>query len=337
MLAPADCDVVHPGVQHSALLAAGLASRGRLRKLFTQLQIGSEPGFPWKQLLTIPPLNRRVARRVTTLLPDSSIARRQQMMEILISVMGRHASSLTTSLSRTARRKFAGRVARETTGDTQYSISTDGAALRLFEVYKETHPHLVRVLDVAHPYPLYARQLLQEDASRWGFHPEKYDDYYVQFVSAEVDDELLLAHRILVASKFTGLSLTRSGVPAEKVQMVPYGVPLHARRFPTAEIPARPLRLLFVGAVSERKGISLLLRAMMRLNTRRVPVTLDLVGHDSMNVLSTIKPPSNTTFHGPLPGAKLDELFRQAHYLVLPSICEGFGRVLIEALGWGAS
>lgn len=101
---------------------------------------------------------------------------------------------------------------------------------------------------------------------------------------------------------------------------------------------AEPPYLLFVGTLHPRKNIELLIDAYNRI-AERIPHRLMLVGktgwnYDKINQKIKASPHSekiNT------PGAifknqELANIYRSAAILVYPSLCEGFGRPLLEAM-----
>ncbi|MBD3166939.1 glycosyltransferase [bacterium] len=105
----------------------------------------------------------------------------------------------------------------------------------------------------------------------------------------------------------------------------------------------RPLRLLFIGNLIERKGLDVLLKALTRL-FGEVPFHLDIVGGseadptyaEAMEVLvDRLGLSGVVTFHGHTVGERLRELYRQADVLTVPSSYEGFGIVYLEGMAFG--
>ncbi|MDU8913284.1 glycosyltransferase family 4 protein [Aestuariicoccus sp. MJ-SS9] len=89
-----------------------------------------------------------------------------------------------------------------------------------------------------------------------------------------------------------------------------------------------PIRLLFVGKPSRRKGIDLIARVMAELGTR---VQLTFVGPSPEP--SDI--PSGATFTGSRDRAGVRDAYREADLLLFPSRAEGFGLAAAEALSCG--
>ena len=102
------------------------------------------------------------------------------------------------------------------------------------------------------------------------------------------------------------------------------------------------LRILFVGNLIRRKGLHHLLEALRSLEGR--PFRLDVVGseeHDRRYAAAVrervraLALGGRVHFHGALAGGSLEERFRAAQLLVVPSSYEGFGIVYLEAMGFG--
>jgi glycosyltransferase involved in cell wall biosynthesis len=102
------------------------------------------------------------------------------------------------------------------------------------------------------------------------------------------------------------------------------------------------LRILFVGNLIPRKGLHTLLTALHSLEGRSF--RLDVVGREDADrgYAASIRRQAaelgltdRIHFHGALTGAALEEEFRAAHLLAVPSSYEGFGIVYLEAMGFG--
>jgi alpha-maltose-1-phosphate synthase len=148
------------------------------------------------------------------------------------------------------------------------------------------------------------------------------------------DLELADADCVIVASSFTRDSLNHCPERPRRIEIVPYGAPPAVAR---AHLPAddrkRPLRALFVGHLSQRKGLADLHDAMTHV---RGLVTLTMVGPR----VTADCPAVNRVIEAhhwlpPVPHARLLELMADHDVLVFPSIVEGFGLVITEALSRG--
>lgn len=119
------------------------------------------------------------------------------------------------------------------------------------------------------------------------------------------------------------------------IDVIPNGVSAHIfqpGREPRAD---RPVRLLFVGKLSDpRKGFSYLLGAYRILRARGANVVLDVVGAAGSG--DPPPPLEGLTYHGAVDLAELVRRYRTCDVFVAPSTSqESFGIVLIEAMACG--
>ena len=129
-------------------------------------------------------------------------------------------------------------------------------------------------------------------------------------------------------------------VPSSRVEIVFNGVPAPtAARRMVKENAVR--RLLFVGNLSERKGVTDLLKALSSPGFEDLPLELVLAGdgdirsyQDKANALGLEK---KVRFTGWVGQGEVAELMAQADVLVLPSYDEGLPLVILEALGNGVA
>ncbi len=119
------------------------------------------------------------------------------------------------------------------------------------------------------------------------------------------------------------------------------------RALTAADVVARAaeegdLRILFVGNLIPRKGLHHLLKALHSLAGR--PFRLDVVGseeHDPSYAASVrervreLGLEGQVRFHGALAGESLEQRFRSAQLLAVPSSYEGFGIVYLESMCFG--
>jgi glycosyltransferase involved in cell wall biosynthesis len=132
--------------------------------------------------------------------------------------------------------------------------------------------------------------------------------------------------RYIALNEFCRQKFIAGGLPADRIVVKPNFV--DAGPAP-AEGPRRGV--LFVGRLSQEKGVAVLADAMRRLNGQ---VPLAVVGSGPQAGLLTGLP--GVTMHGSLPGDQVMGLMRQAQMLVMPSIWyENFPRTLVEAFGCG--
>jgi glycosyltransferase involved in cell wall biosynthesis len=151
------------------------------------------------------------------------------------------------------------------------------------------------------------------------------------------------SRRVLTHSTFCRERLIdRLGLPYEKIVVIPPGV--DAAQF--HPVDAAPLRarysvaqryLLFVGSLGPRKNLPVLLRAWRLLQAKFPAMELVIAGatspifpEDGQN------PPPGVRFLGHVPEPELPALYSGAEALIMPSLYEGFGLPLLEAMACGA-
>lgn len=152
---------------------------------------------------------------------------------------------------------------------------------------------------------------------------------------ARKEEELAGADAVIVASSFTRQTLAEALTLRAPVYVVPYGAPTVPDAAPPAPPKTKggPLRVLFVGILGQRKGISYLLEAVAALGTH---VELTLLGIKAAADCPALDAAVRT--HRWIPTAPhaevLAEMERQ-DVLVFPSLFEGFGLVILEAMSRG--
>jgi glycosyltransferase involved in cell wall biosynthesis len=147
------------------------------------------------------------------------------------------------------------------------------------------------------------------------------------------DTELALADQIIVASSFTKQTLENYPGGLAPITVIPYGFPAVTVGRVYESLEKRPLKLLFVGGLSQRKGIANLLEAVDQLGNA---VTLTIVGHKSVEDCIPLNEALNRHNYIPsLPHASILQLMRAHDVFVFPSLFEGFGLVITEAMSQG--
>jgi len=154
------------------------------------------------------------------------------------------------------------------------------------------------------------------------------DEYYERMIS-----EPHLADIVIGASPFTLQSLHESGISPAKTRLLPLGFEIDHIEFRLKARPVRPFRLAFVGRITQSKGIRYLLEAIKQFDSRQVE--LHLIGYvqGSEDELNRYKP--YFVRHEPMAQYELFRKYQEFDAFILPSICEGFGLALLEAMAAG--
>ncbi|MGN6291493.1 MAG: glycosyltransferase family 4 protein [Chitinophagaceae bacterium] len=173
-------------------------------------------------------------------------------------------------------------------------------------------------------------ELLREEYARWKLSFHGVDRRNIKKEEAEYE----LSDRITVPSEFVRKSFLLKGIPEQKICKVVYGARLD-RFSKLADPDHNKFVVLWVGAVSIRKGFMYLLDAFRRL--KHPNKELQVVGTvmPEIRQLLTGQNLDRVNFMGVLPNVKLAEMYSKANVFVLPSLEEGLAMVQGEALACG--
>ena len=177
---------------------------------------------------------------------------------------------------------------------------------------------------------------LQEEYARVGMNFSKvtrFDEAYRR----QEEEEMALADIHCVASTIVVDQLGEKQIPHERIWRVPYGAD-DAVFFPSESTQQSnsSFRIIFAGQLTLRKGVRFLLEALAQSD--QSDWTVDLYGGASEETESDLNAYQGAPVirkHGAVSQEKLADAFRSANLLVLPSLEEGFGLVVAQALSCG--
>lgn len=150
--------------------------------------------------------------------------------------------------------------------------------------------------------------------------------------------EYATADYIVVPSTFAYNSFIAQGITPTKVISIPYGVDTTFFAPPINKPPQHKFIALFVGMVSLQKGIHYLLEAWNQAALPQETTELWLVGNtqkDFLTIAHYLPTNINIKFLGGVSKEQLRTIYHQASVFVLPSVQDGFGMVLGEAMATG--
>lgn len=147
------------------------------------------------------------------------------------------------------------------------------------------------------------------------------------------DRELALADVIFVASSFTKKTLKEYSGNLPEIKVIPYGFPPANNQKEYKPLVNRKLKVLFVGGLSQRKGISYLFEAVEGLEDK---VELTIVGQKAVaNCKALNLALEKHTWIPSLSHNQVLACMREHDVFVFPSLFEGFGLVITEAMSQG--
>jgi glycosyltransferase involved in cell wall biosynthesis len=151
--------------------------------------------------------------------------------------------------------------------------------------------------------------------------------------SERLETECRLADCILVGSSFARDAFVAMGYDMRKIAVAPYGV--DTELFAPAAVTREDglFRVLFVGQIGQRKGVSYLFEAYRSF--RRPDSELHVVGGyvPGSEVYREFAPLYRHTPN--VPHRQLPSIFQEAKVLVFPTLMEGMPLVVLEAMACG--
>lgn len=187
------------------------------------------------------------------------------------------------------------------------------------------------VLEFTQSHWSFAASILEEEAQinpAWRFALPQSDTLRER--AEREDAELDLADALVCPSRFVQRTLPKT--PTHTL-VSGYGCPAPTRRRERMSAKTEPLKVLFVGALSQQKGLSYLFDAMTRMGAA---AELTIVGSASHSEGPELRAAiGDRRWHESLPNSAVRALMREQDVLVLPSLSEAYGLVVGEALSEG--
>lgn len=150
------------------------------------------------------------------------------------------------------------------------------------------------------------------------------------------------ADRIICdAADSRDILIEKYDMPPEKIVVIPIGV--DPQQFHPIESEGKiPHSLLFIGRPDKRKGIDFLLQAMRRV-VERIPDSKLFVGGTGRGqarlrrVVKDLHIERNMEFLGFIPEEELNRWYNRVQCVIVPSVFEGFGLTVVEAMAAGTA
>lgn len=225
-------------------------------------------------------------------------------------------------------RRVASRIATGLTSKAIYAYD-DGAAAT-FHAAKDRGILCIYEHPIVHWRTM--RRYQQEEAE---LHPEWASTLTALYDNPEKlarkDEELGLADAVIAPTSFARASILDAKITKAPIYVLPYGA------YPSeTSIPVRnsgdQLRVIFVGALTQAKGLGYLLEAVKKLKDQ---IQFCLVGRRVSQDVPAPAMLEKYRWIPSLPHAELLEEMSRHDVLVLPSLHEGFGLVITEAMSQG--
>ncbi len=324
--------VAHSGKQHSYHTAHSLLRLGALDAFYTSSYVSSPALQAWFTQKNSTFFQRRF---IDGLASPYTIARWDfEIKEFLVrKLYGKGAKAFNAVYERDM--KFDAYMASQISKrESQVYWGFQGSSFHSLQAAKKTGKLALCELATAHVVA--SRRILGEEKM---LHPDWADsfdnlDFPAQYLN-RLEQEPLLADYSIAASKFTEQTLKEVGLTDDKIIYLPLGLDLRYVPYKPKNkgIDNRPLKLLFAGTLTQRKGLAYLLEAIKLMP--KGEVELHCIG-GIQGSGKGLRPYEGLFKH--IPPISQYELFdRYSEYdaLVLPSVFEGFGLVIVEAMAAG--
>ena len=277
------------------------------RRSFTDIPLSLQRSHPW----------REVGRLISAGLPFPWLSRHEQgpfSIDAVYRSFDRHVAKHLHALT-----------------DLQCVYAYEDSALLTFQTAESLG--LRRVYDLPIGYWRAAQQFFEEERDlqpAWACTLTGLNDSSTKL--ARKDQELQLADLVVVPSEFVRKTLLEHSSAAAPIAVVPFGSPPPISAPPYVP-EVGPLRVLYVGSLSQRKGLSYALDAVQSLGKQ---INLTIIGRlTSPGCRPLMAALERNRWIESLPHKQVLEQMRLHDVLVLPSLFEGFALVIGEALSQG--
>jgi len=325
--------VSHAGKQHSYHLAKALLDLSQLDGFYTSSYVGAE----WLQQFFLKTGNTFFTRRFKEGLSGPKIHShwRFEMAEFFARKFQGKSQKVQDLVYR-----------RDMEFDQMLARQMPGIAADIFWGFQGScHESLqaaknsgkLAVCELATAHVVQARKILSEEAALQPDWADSIDNlYFPAAYEKRLEQEPHLADLVISASDFTSYTLRESGIPENKIRKLSLG-------FESAHIPfsedlgdfsRRPLRLLYAGTITQRKGVSYLLDAAESWAGRK-DIELHMVGGIQGSGSSFFKRKHLCRYQPAVSQQQLFRMYTEYDALILPTVFEGFGLVIVEAMAAG--
>lgn len=318
------CVVVHAGARDQYQLALAMAENNYLKRLVTELYCPDA---------------------LTSILP--SLAKKRYQPGVSSNLVSISIGALITNGRMYLKKNFT----LNNTKDYQlskkaYNVSKASESHLFCYSYYATYafsqerafPNQKKLLFQLHPHPFSVKKILEEElttvpAAKASILYENEFQYSQSYLD-QLGSEPTLADAVVVASNYTKQTLIENGVKAAQIKVVPYGINNALFKKRTSAPNNKKLRVLFVGSMVQRKGLSYLFDALKLLKSDHIELVL--CGRGFMDE-ALLKEYSNINFSikRNLSATALVNEFWASDVFVFPSLSEGFAHVILEAMSCG--
>lgn len=333
--------VAHPSKQHSYRLATALKRKGYLYRYITSVYDKKGSLFSYFKKFLKGDNKKKVNSRKCEGLEEKDVNLYLEfsgLISLLIFKIPILRRKIYLKLFEYRRKRFGVKVANYAIKNkVDVVVMYDSTAIECFNILKKNAPNIKRVLDVSISTRAFMKKNFEIDILKTGTNnlinemPDLWDDDKIQLYNKEVLD----ASYFLVPSNVVKDSLIYCGAKKDEIFLLPYGVDTTKFRFKQRVELKKPIRLLFVGQVGYRKGIHHLLKALSLFDEKDVVLRLIGAYDKDSEIYKNYADMPNVFFEGTKANDSLSVDYLNSDLFVFPTLGEGFGLVILEALSTG--
>jgi glycosyltransferase involved in cell wall biosynthesis len=333
--------LAHPGRQHSFRVAKALKEKGWLFKYITTVYNKNDSLiFKVSNLFLRGDNLRRAKNRKCEALNDDDVKLFNEFWGYVILLLLRIDKNrkIYTWFNKIMRDSFGRKVAKYAIKHkVDAVICYDTNSKECFRILKKKAPQIKRIMDNAHPARNYLHKIYNDKIDTAGKFVKTYEasGYIMNSkISDYFGDEISLADFHIVASSFSKNALLYNNVDESKIIKVPYGVNFERFNLSDKNYDSH-LKVLFVGEINQRKGIAQILKvAKLLSDNTNIEFYLIGLGREYHSYLYD-EYEHYVNFLGHVSFDELLKNFRDNHIFIFPTMGEGFGLVILEALASG--
>lgn len=333
--------VAHPSKQHSFYTAIALKKSGVLFRYITSVYDKKNTWVHFlKNCLSSKNQNKASTRKISQL-DDSDVLIFNELSALLILCIRRVPflnRILYNKIFVWRRKKFGRAVAKYAIrNNVDAVIMYDSTAVECFALLKSEAPHIKRILDVSISHRLFMKknfeidmaqtqniQIMKEEAILW-------DENLMRDYIQEVKD----SDYFFSPSQIVKKSLVYAGANENAIKIIPYGVNVEQFLFRKKKVHSHPLKLLYVGQITHRKGMHHLLKIISAMPSSQIMLALAGDYSKTSELYLQYKKCENIQFLGFVTRNILAEFYQNCDLFVFPTLGEGYGLVVLEALSTG--
>ncbi len=323
--------VSHSGKQHAYRHAYSVQQLGCLHRFVTSTYYCRDR-WPDRMATLVSKLDRALQKRTLHGLDSNQVIRklRFEIPELWYRNVLKNGSAAEAAMfQRDAR--FDRWVAGRYTGQSDLFWGFQGSCLESLKAAKSAGQ--LAVCEFATAHVTAAIRILSAEIEK---HPEwagtisnlHFPDWYRE----RLEQEPIEADICIAASTFTKESLREVGIAEDRIHLLPLACDVEQFKFVQRKTDG-PLKVLFVGGIGQRKGIKYLLQAIEKLNSPNIQ--LQLLGPMPADETPLKSWSKWFDYLGQTDQNGVVKQMQQADVLVLPSVFEGFGLVIVEAMATG--